>query len=385
MSKRRLEYKTLPFQVTSISSEGYAKGRVMEGYASTWSMDLGGDVIEPGAFTKCIAERFTTEVLARGYGRIRFMSEHKTVIGRLLEIRQDEHGLWVKAYFSETRLGNDICILVNDHALDQMSIGFVVPAGGSYNDKQGNRHITEIDCQEVSVVTFPMNEETEITDIKSSNTINSSNQAATTVAATDPILSDEVAINTEEANTLLEHEIKSMAYHLANAALEIKKGKKLSAETTGKLLKVLATVHEVLSSSIAPKDVNDEDEEILKEDDSKDPTVVKDVGGAPALRSVFAQGLASNQQPISDPVGKKSSNSNQPNVDHVVDPIAMENPANPQTSPKNNAKADAVDNPSMQPASDDAVTVNELDSNTESFDDIAEFLNSAATLIASMR
>ena len=390
MSKAKLEYKTLPFQMTSnaVAGEGSAQGRIMEGYASTWSMDLGGDVIEPGAFTKCIQRRFTDEVATHGYGRIRFMSEHKTSIGRILDIRQDEHGLWVKFYFSTTRLGNDICTLVNDHALDQMSIGFVVPAGGSYKDKEGNRHITEIDCQEASVVTFPMNEETDITELKGGSTLFSSNESEPEGSPVDPILSDvKVALNTEEANTLLEHEIKSMAYHLANAALEIKKGKKLSSATTGKLLKVLATVHEVLSSSMAPQDVNEEDNELEEVEEDNKPGVFKDLGGASALRTVFATDNLGNQKPmaVSDPVCKKNSNSNLPNVEGIVDPIAMENPSNPQTSPKMNMTASDESDPAAQKGIDSGVEASELDSNTENFDDITEFLNSAATMLASMR
>lgn len=393
--KQKLELKTLAFDMTSSTDASIhsAQGRVMKGYASTWSMDLGGDIIEPGAFDACIAARFTAQVLSRGYGRIRFMNEHKTVIGRILFMRPDLKGLYVECYFSTTRLGNDICTLVTDNALDQMSIGFVVPAGGSYLDKKGNRHITEIDCQEVSVVTFPMNEETDIISMKGSETPYT--QEVTLSKA-------ETALNTEEANTLLEHEIKSMAYHLSNAALEIKKGKKLSAETTGKLMKVLATVHEVLSSSMS-KNVNEEDDELTEDEtevereirEGEEADEGKDMGvtGAAPLRSVFAtENLGNQKKPMKvakDPVtppSKKNSNSNLSNVEGIVDPIAKENPSNPQTSPKGNNEDADTSNPAAQDDSSDSVTVNELDSNTQDFDgELAAYLESVAVTLANFR
>ena len=148
-----MDYKALDFKADI--EEG---SRTFAGYASTWDLDLGGDIISKGAFNKTLQER---------KDRVKILWEHSQPLGKPREMRTDAKGLWVEGYISKTRLGDEAIELMKDGVVDQMSIGFSVPAGKSeYNDK-GQRLINEVKLYEFSPVTFPMNEKAIITSVKS--------------------------------------------------------------------------------------------------------------------------------------------------------------------------------------------------------------------------
>jgi HK97 family phage prohead protease len=130
--------------------------RIFEGYAATWDLDEGGDIIHQGAFSKTINERGN---------RIKVLWQHYEAIGKPIEMREDEKGLYVKAQISDTQLGRDAMQLLKDGVIDTMSIGYCVPEGKS-DIIEGIRHIKEIKLYEFSVVTFPMNEKAIITNVK---------------------------------------------------------------------------------------------------------------------------------------------------------------------------------------------------------------------------
>jgi HK97 family phage prohead protease len=130
--------------------------RIFEGYAATWDLDEGGDIIHQGAFNKTINERAS---------RIKVLWQHSEAIGKPIEMREDDRGLYVKAQISDTQLGRDAMQLLKDGVIDTMSIGYSVPEGKS-DIIEGIRHIKEIKLYEFSVVTFPMNEKAIITDVK---------------------------------------------------------------------------------------------------------------------------------------------------------------------------------------------------------------------------
>lgn len=135
--------------------------RTFEGYASTFgNMDQVGDIIERGAFTKSIAERF-------GTGQIKVLWQHDQPLGMPVEMREDDRGLWVKGRVSKTRLGDEALELMRDGVIDRMSIGFSIPKGKSDIDGDGIRRIREVKLYEFSPVTFPANEAAVITGVKS--------------------------------------------------------------------------------------------------------------------------------------------------------------------------------------------------------------------------
>ena len=132
-------------------------GRVFAGYASTFDVDLGGDIITPGAFKKTIEGRQQA---------IKVLWQHNEPIGKSMRLYEDSIGLFVEGKVSKTRLGDEAIELMRDGVVDQMSIGFSVPAGKSEMSDDGLRVIREVKLYEFSAVTFPMNENAIITSVK---------------------------------------------------------------------------------------------------------------------------------------------------------------------------------------------------------------------------
>jgi len=149
------------FRIDSFDAE---KG-IVEGYASKFgNVDQVGDVVEKGAFTKSIQQ---------GASRVRFLWQHnkQEPIGVIQEIREDDHGLYIKAEFANTQRAQETRELMKMGALDSFSIGYRVPKDKIVVEqtKEGQiQRLKEIHLFEVSVVTFPCNVEARLTGIKSS-------------------------------------------------------------------------------------------------------------------------------------------------------------------------------------------------------------------------
>lgn len=149
-----MERKALKFEI----KDNDLAGRVFSGYASTFDVDLGGDIITPGAFKKTIDGR---------QDKIKVLWQHNEPIGKSMRLYEDSIGLFVEGKVSKTRLGDEAIELMRDRVVDQMSIGFSIPAGKSEMSDDGLRIIREVKLFEFSPVTFPMNENAIITSVKS--------------------------------------------------------------------------------------------------------------------------------------------------------------------------------------------------------------------------
>lgn len=151
------EYKSVSFQLES-ADENTGE---FSGYAAVFgNVDSGGDVIEKGAFTKTIAEDFA---------RIKILSQHNSYdlpVGKPLELREDEKGLYIRGKISDTQTGRDIRTLLKDGVLAELSIGYDA-VSFDYDSETGVRHLREIKLWEVSIVTWAMNDQATIDDVKS--------------------------------------------------------------------------------------------------------------------------------------------------------------------------------------------------------------------------
>jgi len=121
------------------------------GYASLFgAVDLGGDVVVPGAFTRSLRER--------GASGIRMLYQHDPgePIGVWQELREDARGLFVRGKLAkDVERSRAVLSLMRAGALDGLSIGF--RAVKTHKDaKTKIRNIVEADLWEISVVTFPM-------------------------------------------------------------------------------------------------------------------------------------------------------------------------------------------------------------------------------------
>ncbi|PRX16664.1 hypothetical protein BX659_1623 [Orenia metallireducens] len=135
---------------------------IFTGYAAVFSnVDAGGDLIQPGAFTK---------TLKNNKDRIKICWQHDpySPIGKPLEMREDKKGLFVKGQISDTSLGKDVKILMKDGVINELSIGYDTV---KKEWKDGVRHLKELKLYEFSPVTWAMNDEALITSVKANDDI----------------------------------------------------------------------------------------------------------------------------------------------------------------------------------------------------------------------
>ncbi len=131
----------------------------LEGYGSTFgNVDLGFDIVEPGAFADSLKDRGLPKML---WGHDFF----DPPIGKWTEATEDKTGLFLKGQINlDMQRGHEVHSALKMGSLDGLSIGFSVQ--DSDIDRRGVRHLEKVDLFEVSVVTFPMNEEARVDAVK---------------------------------------------------------------------------------------------------------------------------------------------------------------------------------------------------------------------------
>ncbi len=134
---------------------------IVEGYASTWYfVDHALDAVQPGAFDRSIAERGLS-----GPRGIKFLAQHdrEKPIGGLKELEPDSVGLRIVADIDEgISYANDLARAIKANGGLSYSIGYRIPTGGMEFHEDGlNSHfkLHQVDLLEISVVTFPCNEQ----------------------------------------------------------------------------------------------------------------------------------------------------------------------------------------------------------------------------------
>lgn len=148
------EYRSIAGSEFRASDEGEG---IIEGYVAVWNtVDSYNSTFQRGAFTKTISERGS---------RVKLLWNHKEeVIGKVLELREDDHGVFVRAKLTlAVAKAAEIYALIRDEAIDTFSFGF-----RTIKDKWigAVRHITEVALFEVSPVIFEANENAVITGVR---------------------------------------------------------------------------------------------------------------------------------------------------------------------------------------------------------------------------
>ena len=117
-----MKHLTLAFQQMAKDDDGadLPEG-VFHGIASAYGVEIDdwGDtlVIDKGAFKKTIREN---------KDRIKVFYRHRELIGKPIEMKERDEGLYVKGQISPTRLGLDVIQLIKDKVLTEMSVGIDV-------------------------------------------------------------------------------------------------------------------------------------------------------------------------------------------------------------------------------------------------------------------
>ena len=154
-----MDFAASPFQIKSLDDAG-----VIEGIGAFFgNVDMGGDIIAPGAFTKTLAER--------GGAPIPMLFAHKLdrPIGAWTEAKETDEGLAVKGRITlASRDGAEAYALAKDGALTGLSVGYL-PVRKSHSG--ANRLLQEVNLFEVSPVPVPMNERARVRSVKSVQSI----------------------------------------------------------------------------------------------------------------------------------------------------------------------------------------------------------------------
>lgn len=142
------------------------QSREFEGHGSVFNnIDLGGDIVMPGAFKRSLAQHRKSGNLPQMF----WMHDPSRVPGKWLDMSEDERGLSVKGVLAETELGKEIHTLLKMDAVRGLSIGYI--AKDQDFDDDGNRLIKEAELWEVSVVSLPMNPLAQVSGVKSQTSV----------------------------------------------------------------------------------------------------------------------------------------------------------------------------------------------------------------------
>ena len=147
---------TMRLDLKSVADNGE-----FEGYASLFNReDLGRDVISPGAFRDSLANRPPAAV------KMLFQHDPAQPIGVWDDLHEDAKGLYARGHLmTDVVKAREVLSLMRVGALDGLSIGF--KAGkGRRDPRTGVRRIDKIDLWEISVVTFPMQPDARVSQVK---------------------------------------------------------------------------------------------------------------------------------------------------------------------------------------------------------------------------
>lgn len=148
---------TVPFVQSEFKEDG--QNFSFKGYASTFgNVDLGGDVVMPGAFGESLKKRMP---------KMLYQHDYREPIGVFTMCREDEKGLYVEGILpKDNSRSRDVASLIRCKAIDSMSIGYRINNTDDFEVRDGIRYLKNIDLWEASWVTFPMNPEAKVTDMK---------------------------------------------------------------------------------------------------------------------------------------------------------------------------------------------------------------------------
>ncbi|MDP9267272.1 MAG: HK97 family phage prohead protease [Acidobacteriota bacterium] len=152
---KRRKHLVSKFLIKELTENGMFKGLA----AVYGNVDLGGDVIEPGAFTKTLSDK-------GGEFPILWQHDSRKPIG-LGKFTDSREGLVVEGKLTlESPTAAEAYALLRDRVVRGLSIGY-----DTISDKieKNIRHLLEIKLWETSLVTFPMNEMAQITDVKNAD------------------------------------------------------------------------------------------------------------------------------------------------------------------------------------------------------------------------
>ncbi|SEQ33333.1 prohead peptidase. Unknown type peptidase. MEROPS family U35 [Faunimonas pinastri] len=154
-----LKIRDFDLEVKAVSDDG-----LFSGYGSVFgAIDSYNEVVAPGAFSATLAD-----IKAKGRP-VPVLWQHRSgqPIGVYEDLKQDATGLQVKGRLlkDDVAQAKEAYALMKAGAVSGLSIGYYV-RNSSYDEKTGIRTLNQLDLVEISLVTFPANDEARVDAIK---------------------------------------------------------------------------------------------------------------------------------------------------------------------------------------------------------------------------
>ena len=163
------EVRSFALQVKAVNEDG-----TVEGYGSVFGVpDSYDDVVAAGAFAKSLADHKAAGTMPA------MLWQHgaDAPIGIWTEMVEDAKGLRVKGKLAlEVTQGKEAHALLKMGAINGLSIGFVSKEW-AYDRDTEIRTLNAVDLWEVSLVTFPANGKSRITNVKSADELSAPKDA----------------------------------------------------------------------------------------------------------------------------------------------------------------------------------------------------------------
>lgn len=153
-------HKQIAFKADVVKDDG-----TFSGYGSVFgNVDSYKEIVAPGAFKSSLAE------IKSAGDPLPVLWQHnpEQPIGGYTDLAEDERGLKVSGFLlkDDVSLAREAYALMKARVVKGLSIGYYVRKS-DYDEKTSVRTLSELDLREISVVTFPANEEAQIENVKS--------------------------------------------------------------------------------------------------------------------------------------------------------------------------------------------------------------------------
>jgi HK97 family phage prohead protease/HK97 family phage major capsid protein len=150
VDKNKVLYVNSSFLKELPTGDEEIKSVNISGYASTNDVDRHGDIVPASVWEAGIQNYLKNPVILAYHN-------HSEPVGRMLEHKVDDKGLWIKARISAA--AEDVFNLVKDGVLTAFSIGFRI-LDAEYNQATELFVVKELELHEISVVSVPANQNT---------------------------------------------------------------------------------------------------------------------------------------------------------------------------------------------------------------------------------
>lgn len=152
-------HKQIAFKADQVADDG-----TFSGYGSVFgNVDSYREIVAPGAFKASLA------TIKESGDPLPVLWQHRpdSPIGGYTDLAEDDRGLKVSGFLlkDDVALAREAYALMKKRVVKGLSIGYYVRAD-SYDEKTSIRTLTELDLREISVVTFPANEQAQVDNVK---------------------------------------------------------------------------------------------------------------------------------------------------------------------------------------------------------------------------